>query len=487
MTLGQKITQLRAEHGITQKELALKLNTSTGTIAEWESDETAPTAEDTLRLCEVFDISPNYLRDDPDETIVEDEIEVKPETIESSGEVSEEIHVEQEQKTQPDAEAEDAPKRSIKSKRIILFAALAAVLIACVVLLLVFFVFNKPFSENSEAIAEAEASVVMVYCYDYEGNLSATGSGFIAYDDMTVVTNYHVIEEGYSCKISTYQDMQYNVQFITRYSKELDIAILTLEQGTGLTPLAFGESNKLDKGENVVAIGSPLGIKNTVSTGVLSGRIKEGSNDILQFTAAISPGSSGGALFDDGGKVVGVTYASYFEGQNLNLAIPIESVEEVKNTKMRKKGVHEPNVEKYPYISYLRSHNIIDVTFDSLLRNGKEYSGKIVRLNAYVSSYKFDAGYFAGYGDYKSFHFYLSKERRSSTYEDDRYKYIANYPYYPLLSVTVFSPSYNTDIPFGDYVCCVGEVNYLNDNNTIGISCGVIYSIENYAYAFSDR
>ncbi len=491
MTLGQKITQLRAEHGITQKELALKLNTSTGTIAEWESDETAPTAEDTLRLCEVFDISPNYLRDDPDETIVEDEIEVKPETIESSGKASEEIHVEQEQKTQPDAETGDAPKRFSKSRKVVLFSALAVVLLAGIVLLLVLFVFNKPFSKDSDAIAEAEASVVMIYCYDYEGNLSATGSGFIAYDDKTVVTNYHVIEEGYTCKVSTYQDVQYNVQFVTRYSQEMDIAILTLEQNTGLTPLSFGESNKLDKGDNVVAIGSPLGIKNTVSTGVLSAHVKEGSNEILQFTAAISPGSSGGALFDDEGKVIGITYASYYEGQNLNLAIPIESVEEVENTKMRKMLVHEPNVEKYPYISYLRSHNTVDTTLDSIKKNPQKFDGKLVRFTAYISSYEQ-----VEYSGYQYFEVYLSNEKRISTYDNDANIFINTYPSlygndpieYPLLRAIVSCN--NVDIPFGDQVCCVGEIYY---NEYYGryylsfIYCDVMYSLDSYSFVIREH
>jgi hypothetical protein len=131
----------------------------------------------------------------------------------------------------------------------------------------------------------------------------------------------------YTCKISTNQDISYEVSKILCYSKEQDIAILQLAKDTGLQPLTLGDSSIIKKGETVVAIGSPLGIKNTVSTGVLSGRLMEDGMDVLQFTAPISSGSSGGALFDNNGNVIGITYASYIDGQNLNLAIPIELAE----------------------------------------------------------------------------------------------------------------------------------------------------------------
>ena len=87
------------------------------------------------------------------------------------------------------------------------------------------------------------------------------------------------------------------------------------------------------KGETVTAIGSPLGIKNTVSKGNLSARIMQDGYDVLQFTAPISNGSSGGALFNEKGEVIGITFASFVEGQNLNLAIPIELVDNLYQSK----------------------------------------------------------------------------------------------------------------------------------------------------------
>ena len=106
-----------------------------------------------------------------------------------------------------------------------------------------------------------------------------------------------------------------------------DIAILGTSTPHNLALLQPGNSDNLQKGEKVVAIGSPLGLQNSVSTGVFSGYVDENGINMLQFTASISSGSSGGALFSDAGEVLGITFASYEAGQNLNLAIPIEQAE----------------------------------------------------------------------------------------------------------------------------------------------------------------
>ena len=85
------------------------------------------------------------------------------------------------------------------------------------------------------------------------------------------------------------------------------------------------------KKEKIVAIGSPLGLLNTVSTGVFSGYNDTGEMKEIQFSASISQGSSGGALFNNAGEVIGITTASYTEGQNLNVAVPIQYAVDMKN------------------------------------------------------------------------------------------------------------------------------------------------------------
>ncbi len=123
-------------------------------------------------------------------------------------------------------------------------------------------------------------------------------------------------------KVYTNNNVEYDVEKIRNLNKDSDLAILLLSESTRLNPLSAGDSTAVNKGDEVVAIGSPEGLQNSVSTGVLSGR-----TDIdLQFTAPISHGSSGGALFNTNGEVIGVTYSSLESGQSLNFAIPIEEV-----------------------------------------------------------------------------------------------------------------------------------------------------------------
>ena len=368
MALGNKIQLLREEHSLSQKELANLVGVTTGTIAEWEAEESAPSLTELSRLSKALNVSSDVLLDATTDAVPVPAIAPKQESVPVI-----------------------VPAKKRKGKGwIIAVTALCVALIAAVVILWSQGVFTPEplqFSENTEKIENADASVVTIFCYDYDGELAATGSGFVAFDGSTIITNYHVMTSAYTCKISTNQDISYEVSKILCYSKEQDIAILQLAKDTGLQPLTLGDSSIIKKGETVVAIGSPLGIKNTVSTGVLSGRLMEDSMDVLQFTAPISSGSSGGALFDNNGNVIGITYASYINGQNLNLAIPIELANSLYNSKGTAKNVSAIHIKEYPHVAFLeKNKDIPEVTLTDLKVDPQKYDGKIVKLSAYVSS-----------------------------------------------------------------------------------------------------
>lgn len=212
---------------------------------------------------------------------------------------------------------------------VIFFTIVVILLITAIVWIL-----KQPFafSDNPEAIATASQSVVKLTCYDKNGDIYSTGSGFACFSDSVIVTNYHVIQDNvYSIEATTESGYSFDVEYILAYSKEKDIALLSTKKSHNLTLLQIGNCESLQKGEKIVAIGSPLGLLNSVSTGVFSGYVSESNMEILQFTASISNGSSGGALFNDKGEVLGITFASYENGQNLNLAIPIAEVQQLYN------------------------------------------------------------------------------------------------------------------------------------------------------------
>ncbi len=320
----------------------------------------------------------------------------------------------------------------------------------------------KPFSENTKAIEKAVKSVVKVFCFGTDGNEICTGSGFVAFEDNIIVTNYHVIEDAYTCKVSTEDDISYTVSNVLAYSEEKDIAILELSKSTELTVFELGDSSTLSRGANVTAIGSPLGLKNTVSKGILSGKIIESGYDILQFTAPISEGSSGGALFDDNGNVIGITFASYVEGQNLNLAIPIELVTELYENDYNSTPLKSFYEDTHPYVKYLSKYSdAIEVTLEELRNNPTKYNQKIVKLKAFVSSHNGSRIYCT-----------TSVDRISDNYEYDKSEHsLSNGNRVPLKSRTTIhvNPAwnYNTDdnyvdssISVGDEVVIIGNYSY---------------------------
>lgn len=172
-------------------------------------------------------------------------------------------------------------------------------------------------------IARNSSSVVLVSTFDRTGKAVGFGSGFVVRSGGAIATNYHVIDGAASAAVRFENGTIYNVEYVTAYDKKRDIAVLKIDAAS-LVPLKIGDSAKCVAGEKVVAIGNPLGLQNTVSDGIISSLNRTVDNQgYIQITAPISPGSSGGPLFNMAGEVVGINTAGFTQGQNLNLAIPI--------------------------------------------------------------------------------------------------------------------------------------------------------------------
>ena len=179
-------------------------------------------------------------------------------------------------------------------------------------------------SKSPDLIEEKALSVLMLEVFNGDERV-ATGSGFVMFDNMTLVTNYHVIEDATIIMADSDDGYQYFITKVLITDKEKDIAILQFMTPTIMKPLT-PSTQKVKRGETVIAIGSPIGLKNTVSMGNVSSVYTEDNQSWIQFTAAISHGSSGGALFNDHGDVIGITSAFWEDGQNLNLAVDINEV-----------------------------------------------------------------------------------------------------------------------------------------------------------------
>jgi serine protease Do len=187
-----------------------------------------------------------------------------------------------------------------------------------------------PVKDVRELVNELGAAVVQV---STPGGL---GSGFIINSDGFLITNFHVIEgeteisvEVYLQKDGQLERKSYKDVKIVAINKFEDIALLKIDDKDApkFSTVILGDADNLAVGEQVFAIGSPLGLERTVTQGILSTKTREMQGELyLQTTAQINPGNSGGPLFNMRGEVVGITNMKITFGEGLGFAIPIESV-----------------------------------------------------------------------------------------------------------------------------------------------------------------
>jgi hypothetical protein len=177
-----------------------------------------------------------------------------------------------------------------------------------------------------EIIREAQKKVVMVELDD-----GSIGSGFLYNDKGDVITNAHVVNGSEIVKIRTTDAKGYDGKVIG-ISTETDVAVVRVDGLKDIEPLGLSSNSKLEIGDEILALGSPLGYQNTVTTGIISGTDRELEvepytyENVYQISAPIAPGNSGGPLIDrKTGKVVGINSARIEQG-NMGFSIPINSV-----------------------------------------------------------------------------------------------------------------------------------------------------------------
>lgn len=177
-----------------------------------------------------------------------------------------------------------------------------------------------------EELAKLASSVVMITVHNQEGEIISTGSGIMVGARGYILTNNHVASRGvfYSVRIEDDEKL-YETDELIKYNPVMDLAVLRIERNLKPIPIYKGDK-PLVRGQKVVAIGSPLGLFNSVSDGIISGFRNIDQVDMIQFTAPTSPGSSGGALLNLYGEVIGISTAGFDNGQNINLAVDFRCI-----------------------------------------------------------------------------------------------------------------------------------------------------------------
>ncbi len=196
------------------------------------------------------------------------------------------------------------------------------------------------YAQNVNATVGITTSITTNY-FGYTTTSAASGSGFIISSDGYILTNYHVIEDSDSITVSLYNGESYSATLVG-YDESNDIAVLKID-AEDLSTVTLGDSDALNVGDSVVAIGNPLGeLTFSLTAGIVSAldrsiTLSSGSTmDLIQTDCAINSGNSGGALFNMYGEVIGITNAKYSSSSsseasidNIGFAIPINTVKEI--------------------------------------------------------------------------------------------------------------------------------------------------------------
>ncbi|MGB3692232.1 MAG: HhoA/HhoB/HtrA family serine endopeptidase [Spirulinaceae cyanobacterium] len=175
-----------------------------------------------------------------------------------------------------------------------------------------------------------------------------TGSGFIISKDGQILTNAHVVD-GIDTVTVTLKDGRTIEGTVMGSDPVTDVAVIKVEE-KNLPAAALGDSDQLKPGEWAIAIGNPLGLNNTVTTGIISATGRSSSQvgvadkrvDFVQTDAAINPGNSGGPLLNQNGEVIGINTAIFRDAQGIGFAIPINTAKDIADQLVAKGKVEHP-------------------------------------------------------------------------------------------------------------------------------------------------
>jgi serine protease Do len=193
--------------------------------------------------------------------------------------------------------------------------------------------FRRPFQEHQPFGPDPFREFFDRYFNDVPPQArQSLGSGFIIHPQGLILTNYHVIEEADTIKVTLADEREFEAKVIGRDPKT-DLALLKVESEVDLPTVPLGDSDALRIGEWVLAIGNPFGLSHTVTAGIVSAKgrvIGAGQyDDFIQTDASINPGNSGGPLFNTRGEVVGINTAIIAGGTGIGFATPINLVKEL--------------------------------------------------------------------------------------------------------------------------------------------------------------
>ncbi|MDA1275624.1 MAG: trypsin-like peptidase domain-containing protein [Verrucomicrobia bacterium] len=168
----------------------------------------------------------------------------------------------------------------------------------------------------------ARKSLAVISHFDRDGEADGIGSGFVVSSDGLIATCLHVIDEARPIAVRLADGSRHDVIEVYAWDRKLDLAVIRID-AADLPALAFGDSDALNQGEPIVAMGNPLGLEYSVVNGVVSAKRDFGGVEMIQLAIPIEEGNSGGPLMDMRGRVHGVLNMKSLLSPNLGFALPI--------------------------------------------------------------------------------------------------------------------------------------------------------------------
>lgn len=228
----------------------------------------------------------------------------------------------------------------------------------------------------ADSVVEIRTETVISGSYMHQYVSEGAGSGVIVSENGYIITNHHVIEDATSISVTLKNGNSYTAKLIGSDS-ELDVALLKIEE-TGLKSAIIGSSENLKVGEDIVAIGNPLGqLGGTVTEGIVSAldrdiTIDNVTNSLLQISAAINPGNSGGGVFNCKGELVALVVAKSIgdDVEGLGFAIPIDDVVDILD-------------DLYEY-GYVKGRVMLDVTLIDISTQDMAWQYRVSELGVYI-------------------------------------------------------------------------------------------------------
>ncbi len=194
-----------------------------------------------------------------------------------------------------------------------------------------------PTSYMIPLVKKIQPAIVTIVAYDVDRNVTNQGSGFFVDKKGHLITNYHVLDGAYAADVKTFDGVKYPIEVVVAENKLSDLIKVRVKIPEGAVHWVVVTETEPSIGERVMVVGTPMGLEQTVSEGIVSAvRELPVVGKVFQLSAPISPGSSGSPVVNMNGNVIGVVSFQALKGQNLNFAVSGKGILDLKQNEMLK-------------------------------------------------------------------------------------------------------------------------------------------------------